>query len=243
MIPTDIINSWQQNPKTTVLNLVGMGLTEFPAELSDKLTQIYRLDISENSLKTLPEMPQLRYLVCRRNNIETLPCYPKLQYLDASYNNLTQLVDHPRLEELYVNFNKLQDIGRVPLLKVLFAVNNNLQCLPIMPIIETLIVDGNPIFGDSVCDWRVVWELRSLIEFQCLLRIIHRWQRITFSSKKRPIHDDLMTNPFLPNHSAFFTKLWNPLTQYVNHYQKIRDKYNIDTKITRYPTQPLRKSF
>lgn len=117
-------------------------LKQNPRSYDIALYAITRLDVSNNSLTTIPlavfQLHSLRYLNISQNKIEKLPipsesAATKMQRR-KSINTDELNYNCPVLEELYLQDNRLDHIPecifRLPSLYTLVVANNKLQCLP-----------------------------------------------------------------------------------------------------------------
>lgn len=104
--------------KISVANFSGLEIEKLPESI-DKLSQLTRLDVTENHLTSLPEsigaLSQLTELNISRNHLTSLPesigALSHLTELDISRNQLTSLPESigalSRLTELNASFNEL----------------------------------------------------------------------------------------------------------------------------------------
>jgi Leucine-rich repeat (LRR) protein len=108
------------------------------------------LDVSNNNLTELPDLPNCIILKCHNNNLEKLPPMPKCQRLICATNRLTELPDLPEV-------------------LVLGCVRNQLTKLPYMPKCQKLLCSGNNIvsipeanYKMLVCSYTSVTQLPNL---------------------------------------------------------------------------------
>lgn len=82
-------------------------LDELPGAIGG-LSQLERLDVGDNRLTALPELPpNLRELYVYDNQLATLPALPKLTVLDANRNQLTALPAITGIDFVYLAANRL----------------------------------------------------------------------------------------------------------------------------------------
>jgi Leucine-rich repeat (LRR) protein len=102
-----------------------------------QLTQLKKLDISENGLRELPELPEgLISLTCSLNHLTSLKNTPStVQFLVVSRNEISTLSWMPQgLTSLAVSYNKLEHIdGFPPSLTLCNISYNQLTFLPPLP--------------------------------------------------------------------------------------------------------------
>lgn len=155
----DVADQLKQAYQTTwkmALSLDNRGLTSLPPVLK-QLTHIETLNISNNHLTRLPELPpNLRRLMANNNQLTELPDLPvtlvkltvdenqlvalpplpaALEYLNAGQNSLTRLPDLPdSLIGLSAFENQLSELPRLPAnLDWMSLWQNRLNCLPALP--------------------------------------------------------------------------------------------------------------
>lgn len=149
---TPAMVNWH-NQKCNLSQIKSQWLIDASLHLNPKLKQnprsydialyaITRLDISNNSLTSLPlavfHLQSLKYLNVSQNKIEKLPAPTsspaKKNYRKKSVSNESLSYNCVVLEELYLQDNRLDQISeavfKLPSLSILVISNNKLQQLP-----------------------------------------------------------------------------------------------------------------
>ena len=86
------------------------ALASVPEALAE-LTQLARLDLGDNQLRQLPELPaSLRELYVHDNQLAALPALPALRVLDANRNQLAALPPLADLDFVYLAANRLTGV-------------------------------------------------------------------------------------------------------------------------------------
>lgn len=159
-----------------------------------QLKHLQVLDLSENSLKELPEatgnLKTLRELNLSANQFSRFPmvlCKPEsaktLTVLDISHNELSTLPPHlcliRHLVHLKLDHNKLTSlpvtIGRLSQLKFFSASHNELQCLPASFLhlqLESLDMFSNPFSAEEQT------PLEDNMDFPTLMEITARFIKV-----------------------------------------------------------------
>jgi Leucine-rich repeat (LRR) protein len=85
-------------------------LSELPGAIGG-LSQLERLDVGDNRISALPELPaSLRELYVYDNRLATLPALPKLAVLDANRNQLAALPAIEAIDFVYLAANRLASL-------------------------------------------------------------------------------------------------------------------------------------
>lgn len=146
----------QTTPKLKSLDLESAGLTEFSFEDTPNLSEIQRINLGINELKTIDLAPlagsdNLRELILYCNRIEEIDLAPlascvNLEYLDLTVNNLKTidlkfLSSCTHLTALNLGGMKLKEVDLSPLkfcteLEILQLHDNELESLDITPLFE-----------------------------------------------------------------------------------------------------------
>ncbi|XP_011493971.1 PREDICTED: leucine-rich repeat serine/threonine-protein kinase 1 [Ceratosolen solmsi marchali] len=167
------------------------------AKNNELLYAITRIDISQNSITTVPStifyLQSLRYLNMAQNKIEALTAEPK--------NPKSKLC--PILEEVYLQDNRLEQLPEfildMPSLEIMDVSNNKLQCLP-----ENL--------------WRAP-KLKELNASFNLLRDLpsHIFQNVGRKSRE----DSLTSSPSIRNLSTQFSLPRDESVEFDSYYSRI----------------------
>ncbi len=124
------------------LNLLGSNIENLTG--IEHFVSLYKLEVSVNKLKRIPELTgfkNLQYLYANFNQIDSLPNLSKLTKLieiQAAYNNLTslpKLENQPNLNFLFVSDNKIKELpnlSKLTKLTRLYIGNNPLDSFPIL---------------------------------------------------------------------------------------------------------------
>ena len=148
--------------KIEELHLSGMNITAISdaTGLSSYFSSLKVLDISNNSIKNLPNLPtSLVELNCSSNNISALTPLPEgLKILNCSNNSLPGLPDLPAtLTSLDCSNNKLPGLPDLPAALTSFDCSDNeLPALPALPAgllelnISNNVIDELPILPSSL---------------------------------------------------------------------------------------------
>ena len=150
------------------IDLSHMDINELPNDLSEnikyiflsnndfvfiddlaKFTNLRVLDICNNKLTELPNLPNsIEEISCRNNyieNIDNLADLSNLKRLDISYNNLTEIPTIPNLNILMCYYNKIDKVNSMPNLKRLGAMYNKLKHIESFESLVELECDHNEI--------------------------------------------------------------------------------------------------
>lgn len=163
-VPRDV---FQKLGQLALLELSNNNITDVPDELGN-LKRLKTLLLSQNKLIQIPqpiqELPELTHLDLSRNSITTLPALPSmLRYLNLDHNRLKKVFDTnqslleklgtlklenndlevlggdevaimPNIRELHTGFNRLvtvpAEVGKLKHLQVLNVEHNNLKSIP-----------------------------------------------------------------------------------------------------------------
>jgi len=127
--------------------------TEIETYLNSLSHDILSLNVSNRSIKSLPDLTRfknLKELHCSKNQLSSLPMLPEtLERLFCSNNQLSSLPMLPEtLERLFCYNNQLSYLPTLPKnLKELYCSNNRLSSLPMLPeTLERLYCYNNPIY-------------------------------------------------------------------------------------------------
>jgi Leucine-rich repeat (LRR) protein len=144
--------------------------------LSDlnSMTSLETLDISNNELTELPNLPQsLTELVANNNKLNTVNNIdlPNIIRLDLSHNNLTKLPPFNSVQKLYINNNNISSMNcKYNNLKELNCSNNSIFQLPEMNNISILDCSNTKV--------RQIFDYMNLTDIVCNNSIITKLERI-----------------------------------------------------------------
>ncbi|EAY06522.1 Leucine Rich Repeat family protein [Trichomonas vaginalis G3] len=103
--------------RVQTLNLNSNNLTSLPSGIaSSSLTSLF---ISENNIKSLPELPPNLMTICAVScGFEELPkellnC-PRLSHIDFSNNKITKIEKFPACRRICLSYNQIKDIPTIP---------------------------------------------------------------------------------------------------------------------------------
>uniref|UniRef100_A0A6C0JX15 Leucine-rich repeat protein n=1 Tax=viral metagenome TaxID=1070528 RepID=A0A6C0JX15_9ZZZZ len=126
------------------INLSGMGLYSIPS--LERFSMLVRLNISNNNLTILPELPpSLMHLNCSENNITEIFILPDgLLSLNCNNNLLVKIHMVPHtLETLECKYNHLRTLPNLKNIKQLFCDHNELWHIPKPNVLEYISCKNN----------------------------------------------------------------------------------------------------
>ncbi len=132
-----------------------------------KCDQMERLDCSFNKLDDMPEMNNLKILVCSSNNLRGVPTLRSLKKLICKNNKIEKLPHLHNLVELDCCHNYLREVVDYSNLQSLICNNNHIHDLALLDNLEVLRCCGNPInripyfdnLKELLCDYGTVKEI------------------------------------------------------------------------------------
>lgn len=135
-------------------------------------------------LESLPDMPQIKHLVCQHNKLTSLSLMPNLEYLDCSHNLLTKLSFYPKLKHLSCQYNQLTDLPPMPKLDYLDCNTNRLIDLPILPSLKFLRCDNTiknipkvkKIFVVPTSIWKEIKPIVDVIGFISICYLLTKFK-------------------------------------------------------------------
>lgn len=180
-LPKSLIElTCKYNNLVDISNLAGLELLE-------------RIDLSYNSIETLPENLKVKIFNCSYNKLTSIPGYgsvnklycnqnkittigtcDNLQYLDCGFNLLKKLGDYPNLVDLICESNPIDNVKSYKNLKYLEIFNTNIKEIPYMPNIH-----------DVFCTKKAIRTIdaRYVDNFVIKSEITKNVQQITFNRK------------------------------------------------------------
>lgn len=161
-----IITKWTQGDPEAKLDFSGLGLTEWPKQLTKNITSaVLNLDISNNSINAIPRLDRCEILKASNCKLTKLGVLPKIRELDIRNNDLTKLPGLSKAQRVLVSDNKLNSLPRtvnkleildvsnnqklttlppkLPKLRVLLCANCDLASIPPLPKLEAISYYGN----------------------------------------------------------------------------------------------------
>lgn len=141
-----IINESKQN-KSRTLNLSDLGLTEIPMEVS-KLTHIETINLNNNKIKTLQNLPQNLISLSASNNVidslEGIPSSIVMLCLDNNNLNCISLKPFSSLMCISCHHNRIRLVEDISdTLNIALFGNNSFEVLPNFKNVSTLNVSYN----------------------------------------------------------------------------------------------------
>lgn len=169
----DEINNSKRD-KGRTLNLSDLGLTEIPMEVS-KLTHIETINLNNNKIKTLRNLPHNLISLFASNNLidslDGLPTSVVMLYLDNNNLNYISLKSYNNLVCISCHHNRIKAVNDIPdTLNVALFGNNAFEVLPNFKNVSTLNVSYNNldefIFPKAVVEVDVSGNnLKTLLNF------------------------------------------------------------------------------
>jgi Leucine-rich repeat (LRR) protein len=140
------INQWiKLNDKNAPLDLSHLEISVIP----HIPVECIHLDVSNNRLKKLPYLPNLKILNCQYNKITILPPLLKCVELKCSGNNLTSLGELPECEILECEQNyTMTRLPQLPKCQILRCRLCKIEMLPPLPKCKELSCDHNNLVID-----------------------------------------------------------------------------------------------
>jgi len=181
----NIISDWEKGDSKTVLDLRGLNLDKWTADLKKITTTVTKLNINNNKFKDIPKLSVCETLIARDNTIDKMGPMPKLIDLVIDNNELTKLPGMTKARRILASNNKLIDLpktvnqleildvsgnrdltklpSKMPKLRILICSECNLSTIPDLPKLEAIRYYGNnDLEVDLQSDIRVIEENENI---------------------------------------------------------------------------------
>ncbi len=115
-----VVKNWLKDTSKT-LNLSGLGLYRWPAQLKGKEHLVKTLNCSNNYFLSLPKLPECIKLVCISNNLLSLPILPKCEQIWCIQNKISIIQNYPECVDLDCSENPIKIISNLPKCELLYC--------------------------------------------------------------------------------------------------------------------------